>query len=61
MEFQKVKRGKGPATEVYRLQKSLKPQRFRFKGIVMHKGKIMQQRLGFIGKKVVEIGFVGFV
>lgn len=56
--FIRVRRGKGSAREVYRINKHTKPTRFRFKGIVKHKGKKMRQRLGFRGDKVVEIGFV---
>lgn len=54
----KVKPGRGAAVEVFRARGE-KPTRFRFKGVVMHKGKKMQQRLGFRGKtKVVEVAYV---
>jgi hypothetical protein len=53
-----VKPGKGPAVDVYR-QRGEKPVRFRYgKSAVMHEGKLMRQRYGFKGKKLVEIGFV---
>lgn len=59
-KFIKVRRGKGPATEVYHLKKNrLDPTRYRFHGIVYHKGKMMRQRLGFYGaKKIVEIAYI---
>lgn len=56
--FRHVARGRGPARDVYRLGNS-KPTRFRFHGVVNHKGKLMRQRLGFRGpKKVVEVAYV---
>jgi hypothetical protein len=58
MKFKHIARGKGPAVDVYRMGHA-KPKRFRFHGIVHHKGKLMRQRLGFSGpKKVVEIAYV---
>lgn len=54
-----VARGRGPATDVYRVSRSSPdPTRFRFHGTVEHHGKMMQQRLGFRGSKVVEVAYV---
>jgi len=50
-KFKHVARGKGPAYDVFRLPDHRKPTRYRFKpGLVMHKGKMARERLGFVGR-----------
>lgn len=34
------------------------PTRYRFHGTVKHRGRLMRQRLGFRGNKVVEVSFI---
>lgn len=54
----KVKPGKGPAIEVFRVPGE-KPTRFRYEPKpVHHKGKLIHERLGFKGNKVIEVAFV---
>lgn len=58
MKAKLVPLGKGKhAAELYGIR-GLKPTRYAFKGKVKHKGRIMEQRLGFRGNKVVEVGFI---
>jgi hypothetical protein len=42
--------------DIHRIGRA-KPQRYRFAEIVEHRGKKVQQRLGFIANKVVEVGY----
>jgi len=57
-KFHKIPIGKGASVENYGLGKHL-ATRYRYeRKPVMHKGKLMQERLGFRGKEVVEVGFV---
>jgi hypothetical protein len=59
MKMKRVARGRGPAYEVYRLSKRIAPTRFAYSpGLKRHNGKLVRERLGFKGNKVVEIGFV---
>jgi hypothetical protein len=37
-----------------------RPTRFRFHGVVKRNGKLVRQRLGFNGSKVVEVSFIPF-
>ena len=58
LKLHRVKTGKGSTVEVFKV-KGTEPTRYRFKHeLVMHKGKEMEERLGFRGHKVVEIAFV---
>jgi hypothetical protein len=49
------------ATEVFHIRR-IKPRRWTYaKGKVMHRGKMMNQRLGWRGNKVVEVAYVPIV
>ena len=55
--MRRVRRGRGPAFEVFR--KGAVPTRYRYHpGTVMHKGRKVRMRLGFKGNKVTEVAFV---
>jgi hypothetical protein len=58
-KFHRLPKGKGAAIEVYGSGTRKTATRYRFEPKpVMHHGKLMHERLGFRGHKVVEAAFV---
>jgi hypothetical protein len=58
--LKKIRRGRGPAFEVYRLHKRVKPTRFRYKpGTVMPKKKRKVTFYARKGKRRVKVSFYG--